>query len=183
MKQLNILTLFALLFFGLTAMNTSYAQEVKFRGPDSSPLDMSYLKHKGEAPVARVIYSRPQQKDREIFGNLVPYDQVWRTGANEATEITFFKDVVIEGKKVKKGSYSLFTIPGKDKWTIILSKELHVWGAYTYKEANDALRVEVKAETTESPVEYFSMTFAEKDETAYLVFAWENTMVKVPFTY
>ena len=94
----------------------------------------------------RIVYSRPGVKGRTIWGKLVPYDAVWRAGANEATKITFSTDVTIEGKKLKKGAYSFFAIPGKNDWTLIFNKVADQWGAFEYNESEDALRVKVKIE-------------------------------------
>lgn len=79
-------------------------------------------------PTMKIVYGRPLKNGRTIFGGIIPYDKVWRTGANEATEITFYKDVVFGGQAVKAGTYSLFTIPGKKEWTFILNKDLDIWG-------------------------------------------------------
>jgi hypothetical protein len=104
-------------------------------------------------------YSRPNTKGRKIFGGLEPYGQVWRTGANSATVITFTDDVTIEGNKVPAGEYALFSIPGASEWTIILNKAAKQWGAYEYKQADDVLRFKVKAGKTAEPVETFTMQF------------------------
>src|ERR1017187_3744412 len=98
---------------------------------DKSPMDMCYypvdypvlkIQHKSDAPlIARVIYGRPQKNNRSIFGDLVPYDMIWRMGANEATEIEFFRDIKIDGKKLIKGRYTLYAIPATDKWTLVLN--------------------------------------------------------------
>lgn len=90
-----------------------------------------------------IDYGRPVAAGREIWGALVPYDKVWRTGADEATTISFDKNVVIEGKPLAAGTYSLFTIPGRERWTVIFNKTAEQWGAYKYDAAQDALRVEV----------------------------------------
>ena len=91
-----------------------------------------------------IAYCRPSVRGRVIWGGLVPYDQVWRTGANEATTITFSDEVAIEGHELPAGTYGLFTIPGKDEWTVIFNKGAKQWGAYDYKQADDVLRVKVK---------------------------------------
>ena len=91
---------------------TAVAQEPKFANLDPSPMDIAMYRGQDKAPLIRVIYSRPQKKDRKIFGELVKYDEVWRTGANESTEITFYKDMTVGDKTIKAGTYSLFTIPG-----------------------------------------------------------------------
>jgi hypothetical protein len=91
----------------------------------------------------KITYCQPRTRGREIFGALVPYGQVWRTGANEATEITLTKDVFINGMMITAGTYSVFTIPDKEKWVIIFNKELGLWGSYNYNYKNDLIRFEV----------------------------------------
>ena len=127
----------------------------------------------------RIDYSRPGVKKREIWGKLVPYDAVWRAGANEATKITFSTDVAVEGKMLKKGSYSLFAIPGKNDWTLIFNKVANQWGAFEYNESEDALRVKVK---TEKAIwqEWLSYTINKASETSAVIrLEWEK--IKVPF--
>jgi hypothetical protein len=121
-----------------------------------------------------IEYGRPKVNDREIWGGLVPYDKVWRTGADEATTISFGKDVLIEGQKLAAGKYGLFTIPGKEKWTIIFNKVPEQWGAFKYDESQDALRVEVKPETNEM-VEEMTFTISPPN----VVLEWEK--LKIPF--
>lgn len=130
-----------------------------------------------------VTYSRPNTKGRKIFGGLEPYGQVWRTGANSATVISFTDDVTIEGNKVPAGDYALFTIPNANEWTIILNKTSKQWGAYDYKQADDFLRFKVKAAKTAAPVETFTMQFANvKPTTAELTLEWERTAVALHLT-
>ncbi len=127
----------------------------------------------------RIDYSRPGVKKRDIWGKLVPYDAVWRAGANEATKITFSSDVTVEGKKLKKGSYSFFAIPGKNEWTLIFNKVADQWGAFEYNESEDALRVKVK---TEKAIwqEWLSYTINKASDTAAVIrLEWEK--IKVPF--
>lgn len=123
-------------------------------------------------------YARPNVKGRQIFGGLEPFGQVWRTGANEATTLTFSGDVLIDGEKIPAGTYGLFTIPDKNEWTVILNKNAQQWGAYTYEEANDVLRFKVKPEKTATKIETFAISFPEVTENkAKLSVAWENTAV------
>ncbi len=165
-----------------------YAQN--FPGLDQSPLDMAYFpdnfahdRKPGQSPIVRVIYSRPQTNGREIFGKLVPYGKVWRTGANEATEIKFYQDVELAGKKVKAGIYSLFTIPGEKEWTIILNSDLDYWGAYSYNPKNDVLRVTASASQLNTVIESFTIQFDTKgDQQGIMKLAWDKTLVEVPFT-
>lgn len=130
-----------------------------------------------------LTYSRPNVKGRKIFGALEPYDKVWRTGANSATVIKFTDDVQIEGKNVAAGEYGLFTIPNKSEWTVILSKTAKQWGAYTYSEADDILRIKVKPMKMKTKVETFTMQFANVfPTTAQLHIMWENTAIAVNIT-
>ncbi|NWF50508.1 MAG: DUF2911 domain-containing protein [Ignavibacteriaceae bacterium] len=127
----------------------------------------------------RIIYSRPGVKGRTIWGNLVPYNSVWRAGANEATKIIFSTDVLIEGKLLKAGSYSFFTIPGKKEWILIFNKISDQWGAFEYNEAEDALRVKVKPEKSGFQ-EWLAYTITKtSDYSATIRLEWEK--VKVPF--
>ncbi len=127
----------------------------------------------------RIDYSRPGVKGREIWGKLVSYDAVWRAGANEATKITFSTDVIVEGKKLKKGSYSFFAIPGKNQWTLIFNKVADQWGAFEYNESEDALRVKVKTEKA-TWQEWLSYTINKaSDSSAIIRLEWEK--IKVPF--
>ena len=125
-----------------------------------------------------VTYGQPSKKGREIFGKLVPYGQVWRTGADEATEITFDKDCVFGGKQIKAGTYALFTIPGKDEWTIILNSKLGEWGAFSYEsnKDKDVARVTVKPVHINNTVEQFTIMVS----TAGLKMQWDNTVVNIP---
>ncbi len=159
---------------------------------DKSPMDMSYwpkdypiLKMNGKAkdnPVARVIYSRPQKNGRTIFGGINKYGEVWRLGANEATEVEFFKDVRIGGKLLAKGRYTLFCIPFEDKWTLIFNKENYSWGSFTYDSKKDALRTDITIESTPEVTEALTIYFDETKKGANLVIAWDNVKASLPIT-
>lgn len=130
-----------------------------------------------EGKDVKVSYGQPSKRDRAIFGKLVPYGQVWRTGANEATEITFAKDMNFGGKPVKAGTYSLFTIPGEKEWTIILNSELKQWGSFNYDKIKDKDVLQVKVPSMKVPMtEKLTLSF---DESNNLTIAWEETGVKV----
>ena len=130
-----------------------------------------------------LTYSRPNTKGRKIFGYVEPYDKVWRTGANYATVITFTDDVAIEGNKVPAGEYGLFSIPGENQWTIILSKKPKQWGAYTYSQADDYLRFTVKPVKLPRPVETFTLEFENMYPTSgELHLLWENTFLAIHMT-
>ena len=182
-----ILFAFLLIFYPLVTQ----AQTTSWRGLDRSPLDIAYFpdnfahdRQAGQNAIVRVIYSRPQKKGREIFGSKVPFGKVWRTGANEATEIQFYQNVTIGGKKIKAGTYSLFTIPGEKEWTIIINSDLDYWGAYSYQEQNDALRTTVKPKKLEGNVEAFTIQFeADGENKTIMKLAWDQTLVEVPVSF
>lgn len=184
MKRSFFSAIFILIF-----SSVSLAQN--FPGIDKSPMDMAYFpdnfahdRKPGENAIVRVTYSRPQKNGREIFGKLIPYGKVWRTGANEATEIKFYQDVELGGKRVKAGSYSLFTIPGEKEWTIILNNDLDYWGAYSYNEKNDVLRVKAPASELNNTLENFTIQFNNKGEKqGAMKLAWDKTVVEVPLKF
>jgi hypothetical protein len=156
---------------------------------DKSPMDISYyppdypiLKMKGQTnkdPLARLIYSRPQKKEREIFGQEVKYNEVWRLGANEATELELFKNATIGGKSVPKGRYTLYCIPTETKWTIIVSKDNYTWGSFSYKSDKDVARIDVPVQKNNETTEALTMYF-EKDGLNIL---WDNLKVAVPVSF
>ena len=170
----------------------SFSQTTKLPEVDKSPLDMSYypnnypvlkIQNKAtEALVARVLYSRPQKQNRKIFGELVEYGNVWRLGANEATEIEFYKDVKIGGKKVAKGRYTLYAIVNENKWTIIINKDTDTWGAFKYDPKKDLLRTDVDVQKTDGVVESMSMWFDKTSTGISLNIAWEQVKVSLPIT-
>ena len=160
---------------------------------DKSPLDVSYapanypiLKMNGKAkdqPLARVIYSRPLKSNRIIFGGIVKYGELWRLGANEATELEVFRNVKIGGKSVPKGKYSLYCIPYENKWTIIINKDNFSWGSFTYNSKKDLLRVDIPVQSADEAVEALTMYFEDKpDGGANLVMMWDNVKASLPIS-
>jgi len=160
---------------------------------DKSPMDMSY--YPGNYPVqkindkiteplaARVVYSRPQKAGRPIFGGLIKYGELWRMGANEATEIEFFRPVRFGGKKINKGRYTLYAIVNETSWTLIINKETDTWGAFKYDPKKDVARKEVTVQKTDTILESLAMAF-EKTSTGFnLVIGWDNLKAAVPFTF
>lgn len=130
-----------------------------------------------------VNYSRPNAKGRKIFGELVPYNTVWRTGANSATTIQFTDDIELDGHKLAAGEYGLFTIPGKDEWTIVINKTAKQWGAYNYKAEDDVLRFKVKSTETREQTETFTIQFMNVlPASCDLQLNWEHTAVKIHLT-
>lgn len=129
----------------------------------------------------KIDYSRPGVKGRNVWGELVPFNKVWRAGANEATTFEFESDVQIEGKKLPAGKYSFFAIPAKDEWTLIFNKVADQWGAFEYNESEDALRVSVKP-VNNNNTEWMLFTFTDIDpekKSAVINLCWEK--IKVPF--
>lgn len=179
MKKLLTLTamIVALVF-------TTEARSQDFGGLDKSPADIASYPSSGRvsSKQVRVIYSRPQLKGRSL-SDLAPAGKVWRTGANEASEITFYQDAKLGDQLVKAGTYALFTIPGDNEWTVILNDKLNQWGAYSYDEGADVVRVKASASKASESLEAFSIAFKEVDAGVHLVMGWGTTRVAVPIAF
>jgi len=160
-----------LLFLSLIMVSASFT-ECSSQPPKSPRVT-------AEGKDAKVAYGQPSKRGRVIFGQLEPYGKVWRTGANEATEITFTKDVNFGGQPVKAGTYSLFTVPNENEWTVILNPELKQWGAYGYDKIKDKDLPHIKApvKKLDAPVEKLTLKFDEKNS---LVIEWDQTHIEVP---
>lgn len=166
--------------------------QYRFPAVDASPMDVVYYPlnsaSRGTPPQIRVIYSRPSKKGRDIFSatGLQPYGKVWRIGANEETEIRFYVPVTLGGKQIDAGTYSLFAIPGKDNWTIILNGTTDHWGLFydrdKYSE-KDIVRFQVPVKSLDSELETLAMTFTPMTGGANLVIGWDKTAVEVPITF
>jgi len=168
-SKLSLLACFAFLF--------SFVALAQDKTPLSPPANASA---KIGAATVTVDYSSPGVKGRTIGKEIAPYGQVWRTGANAATKITFSKDVTLEGKPVKAGTYSLFTVPNQNEWVIILNKTAEQWGAFKYEEAQDLLRVTVKPTTSKENNERFKIAISEKGKNAgVMTLLWGNISVPV----
>jgi hypothetical protein len=159
---------------------------------DKSPMDIAYYpedfpvlkmsgKLKGE-PVARVIYSRPSKDGRQIFGNVVKYGTYWRLGANEGTELEFFRDVRIMGKTVKEGRYIIYCVPYQNKWSIRLNDDLYTWGLSTHS-SKDLYSFDIPVAPAENVYEVLSMKFESANNGARLMMAWDSVKTYLPFTY
>ena len=147
------------------------------------PTDYALQKLQGkitEPLIARLMYSRPQKNNRIIFGELVEYNAVWRFGANENTEIEFFRDVKIGKAILKKGKYSVFVIPTTDKWTIIFNRELNIWGSFKYQASKDVLRIDEPVEKTTNIAEAFFIYFKKTTKGFSMVSGWDNIHVTLP---
>jgi hypothetical protein len=172
----QLLILFIVAFFS----TATFGQEAAVSRP--SPLSVISMKYKDA--YVKIVYSQPSKRGRQIFGSLVPYGEVWRTGANEATEITLTRDMLINNQTLKAGTYSLFTIPDKGEWTIILNAEVGLWGAYNYNIKLDVFRFTVPAQSTQNLVyEAFTMKFDQKNELANLLLMWDKTLVTIPMKF
>jgi hypothetical protein len=170
-KLVSILFVSACLFY------QANAQDLKMPAPSPS----SEIKQEFALSSVEVSYSRPSIKGRTIFGDLVPYGKVWRTGANEATTITFGEDVTVGGKPVKAGKYGLLTIPNAKEWTIIITKQTDVTSPAAYKESEDVARVTVTAESLPVTVETFMITFDNITSSEMnMLLLWDKSVVAVP---
>ena len=132
-----------------------------------------------------VFYNRPYKKDRQIFGGLVPYNEVWRTGANEATTFSTSKDILVDGSLLPKGTYTLWTIPMEKSWKVIFNSEMYPWGITADGQPSrlpdyDVLTIEAPVKTLKNPVEQFTIFFNEKQGFINLNFAWDKTLVQIP---
>ncbi len=132
-----------------------------------------------------VFYNRPYKKGREIFGGLVPYNEVWRTGANEATTFSTSKDILVDGSPLPAGTYTLWTIPGPESWKVIFNSEMYPWGITADKLPSripdyDVLTVEVPVRQLQNPVEQFTIYFEEKQDLINFNLVWDQTLVRVP---
>ncbi len=174
----RFLTLLMASTWSLGALSTANAQAILPPASSTQTVVQSVGIHN-----ISLKYNRPNTNDRKIFGGLIPYNEVWRTGANTIPSISFEEQVSIAGHSVPKGTYGILSIPGTQEWTIILSKNVQQWGAYTYKKEEDVLRFTVPAEQVNPKVESFTMSFDEVTENSTtLSLVWENTKVKFPIT-
>ncbi len=168
------LCLAAVFVAGLSLKTNAQAPRI----PEASPTQ-TIIQDFGLGKIT-ITYSRPSVKGRLIFGGINPYGQVWRTGANSATVITFSENVIMEGHSVPAGSYSLFTIPDKDEWTVILNKTVKQWGAYSYKQEDDFLRFKVKPEHLDEKRETFTIQFTnETTSSSELRLVWDHTGIAI----
>ncbi len=170
MKIVNIVILFLL-------MTTRLHAQVKMPAPSPT----QNIKQHFALGSIELTYSRPVAKGRKVFGDLVPFNKLWRTGANEATLIRFTDVVEIKGKRIDTGSYVLYTIPGYESWEIILNKGITNWGIDGYKEVEDVVRFKVEPTRIKDALESFTMQFADvKPESCVLQILWEKTAISIP---
>ena len=190
MKRIIIGLAFLAVTNTLPAQTMVSTTPVKLPVLDKSPMDMAYypvnfpvlkIQDKASSPlIARVIYSRPQRSGRAVFGELVEFGKVWRLGANEATEIEFYRDVLVGNKRVPKGKYTLYALVNADTWTFIVNKETDVWGAFKYDEKKDVARVTVPVRKAAEPAEPFTLFFDKAADGMNLIVAWDDVLVTMP---
>lgn len=181
MKKLYNYTL--IIFTLLLTLFVSKSQAQNFDELDKIPHDISYYREsRVTPPLVKVVYGRPQKNDAEVFGNIVPYNKIWRTGANEATEIKFYKDVLFGETMVAAGTYVLVTIPGKNEWEIILNSKLDVIGAFQYNPTFDVAKIKIPTCNAES-LESFSIAFKNQGDNLQMVLGWDNIRVKIPLHF
>jgi hypothetical protein len=173
-KRIAFLTLFV-----FTCAFLAFAQQDKSKRP-SPPASAECKLANGKS--IKVDYSSPRMKGRKIFGGLVPYGQVWRTGANEATTFVTDTALTVGGKEIPAGSYTLFTVPNPDKWTLIISKKTGEWGIPYPGEGDDLLRADMKVGKLDSPMENFTITFHGHGDACMMHLQWENTNAWVELT-
>ena len=170
MKKLSFLVLLLFVFASLAA-----AQQDKSKRP--SPPANATCSASGASIT--IDYSSPRMKGRKIFGGLVPYGQIWRTGANEATTFVTTADVTVGGQNVPAGNYTIFTVPAAEKWTLVISKKTGEWGTDYPGESNDLVRVPMTVSKTSAPVENFTIGFEQAGGKCALHMDWENTRASV----
>lgn len=183
--KISTLPLLALVISSIVPL--SLPAQSSSKGPSISVPPLSppaTLKQRVGFTDVEVVYARPSLRGRKMFGAWERYGEVWRTGANAATKITFSTAVRFGGKELPAGTYALFSIPGPSEWTVIFNKASGEWGAYTYKQENDVLRVTAKPVALPQPVETFTIDINDiKTESATLNLIWERVRVPVPFQF
>lgn len=162
----------------LAMMVISFSQAQDFSDIDKSPMDAVMARNKDNSSLVRIIYSRPFKRNRAIFGKLVPYGEVWRTGANETTEIRFYEHSLVNGKAIKKGTYALFSIPKEDEWIIIINANYKGWGAYSYNTNEDVIRFSIPTKQTATEIEQFSVSARPLNKGTNVLMGWDDTYVE-----
>ena len=167
----------AFLMCSVLALSTLAAAQMGGEKQRPSPAASAQCKF-SDGKSIKVNYSSPRAKGRQIFGSLVPYGEVWRTGANEATTFVTDANLSIGGKDVPAGSYTIFTVPNKDKWSLVISKKTGEWGI-PYPEGNDLGRYDMSVSKTSGPVENFTISFHEMGNGCHMYLDWENTRATI----
>jgi hypothetical protein len=175
--------LIAVLTFAFIMLFSTNIEAQKFSKLDKSPMDAAAFPrdYKVSDKLIKIVYSRPQLKGRAL-SKLAPNGKVWRTGANEAAELTLYTDMKLGDTKIKAGAYTFYVIPGESEWTAIISTDLNVWGSYFYNEENDVARISVPVNSADESLEAFSITFTEAENGVHMHLGWGTVRVAVPFT-
>lgn len=145
------------------------------------PLNQASARYKDT--YVKIVYSQPAKKGKVVFGGIVPFARIWRTGDNEATEITFTQDLLIQGNKVKAGTYSLFTIPDVVKWTVIINRDLGLWGSVNYNPQADVVRFDVPVEELGEEYEMFTIDIIPQNDRADIFLMWDKTRIGFPIRF
>jgi len=175
----KLITVLSLLV--LTLMISTFQLSAQDKGKRPSPPAQAQCKF-SDAKTVSVDYSSPRMKGRKIFGGLVPYNEVWRAGANEATTFVPNTNVNVGGKDVPAGSYTIFAVPSPDKWTLVISKKTGEWGVPYPGEGDDFTRTDMTAGKTSAPVENFTIAFDQSGNKCTMRMEWENTRASVDIT-
>lgn len=180
MKTIRLFASIAFAFMMLLSFN---AEAQEFKPLDKSPMDAATFpsSYKESNKLIKITYGRPQLKGRGM-NDLAPAGKVWRTGANEAAELTLYTDMMLGDSKVKAGTYTFYVIPGEKEWTAIISTDLNVWGSYFYKQENDVARLAVPVSMADESLEAFSIAFEKSDDGVHMHLGWDKVRVAVPFT-
>lgn len=179
---LNITLLFVSILLVAGCNNKQETAAPESNGNRKSPIAIASIKHMGT--YIKVVYGQPYRRGRTIFGELEPYGKVWRTGANEATEITITQAILMGDQPVYPGTYALFTIPNPESWTIILNNDLGQWGAFDYNEERDYLRMEFPVTHLDEPVEAFTIEFSAPERSmTTMTMKWDVVQVEIPIRF
>ncbi|NNE33235.1 MAG: DUF2911 domain-containing protein [Winogradskyella sp.] len=179
MKTSRLITSIA---FALILLVSFDAEAQKFAGMDKSPMDAAAFPndYKVSDKLIKVVYSRPQLKGRDI-NDLAKPGEVWRLGANEAAELHVYTEMELDGNNIDEGTYTLYAIPNEEEWTVIVNKDLNVWGSYFYNEENDVARITVPVTEGDESLEAFSIAFEKSDDGVHMHMGWGTKRVAVPF--
>lgn len=178
----SLFFLFFILLFGFSCESKNTTPSEVSVGNRKSPIAIASISD--ESTYIKIVYGQPYRAGRDIFGDLHPYGEVWRTGANEATEITITEPILMGEQVIESGTYALFTIPNKESWTIILNMNLGQWGAFEYNQDRDYVRFDVPVINLDFPVEAFTIEFSELNRSlTTLSLAWDKVRVEVPIRF
>lgn len=169
--------IFITFLFGVSLSISGFSQDMKLPAPSPTAV----IKQDFSTSNIEITYSRPSMRGRKIFGDLIPFGQVWRTGANAATKISFGEDVMLAGQLLKAGTYALYTTPGENSWKVIINKGTSNWGVSGFDEKDDVLQFDVPVKKTSEAVQSFTISIDNiNGNKCDLVLSWENAKVVIP---